>query len=199
MTRHSPRGSRGSPDSCIFSVSLCQVSVQPGPGSWCVLVQLQVFQKLSCVKGSILSEYYFSLIVPEALNSRSKPSDGTSWEQFREGECRHAFFVLYLLLVVLYAEQLLGPLALMPNSRRSRSWEEPLVAFSLLSFPHAGLHLSSICSNFLLYSACTGNWWLRQLHPVVQVPLYFSNLFWPLSLNLKSNLWYLNSCSSAVD
>lgn len=176
----------------MFSVYLpASFLSRAGQGSWWMLVQLQVFQRLFCVKGTSPSEYYFSLIAWEALNSHSKLSAGISWEGFTEGECRHALFVLqlHLLLVVLYAEQLLGPPALMPNSRRSRSWEESLVTYCLISFPH----VSSGCSELFFYFSCTGNQCLQQL------PLYFSNLFWPLSLNLQSKLWYVNSCSFAVD
>lgn len=166
-----------------------------------MLVQLQVFQRLFCVKGTNPSEYYFSLIAWEALNSHSKLSAGISWEGFTEGECRHALFVLqlHLLLAVLYAEQLLGPPAVMPDSHHSRSWEESLVTYCLISFPHVGLRLSSGCSELFFYFSCTGSQCLQQLPSLDQVPLYFSNLFWPLSLNLQSKLWYVNSCSFAVD
>lgn len=162
MSRHSPSRSRGSPDSYIFNVSPASFLSRAGQGSWWLLVQLQVFQRLFCVKGTSPSEYYFSLF--KALNSQSKLSDGISWEGFTEGECRHPLFVLqlYVLLVVLYAEQLLGPLALMPDSHRSRSWEESLVASRLISFPHTGLHLSSVCSDLFLYFSCTGNQCLQQ-------------------------------------
>ena len=101
-----------------------------GQGRQWVVVQLQVSQKLCCVKGTIPSERCFSPIVWEALNSRSKPSDGTLWGGLTEGERRSAFLVLqlYLLLVVLYADQLLDPLVLTPNSHHSRRQESSLVA-----------------------------------------------------------------------